>query len=539
MKLNLSPALRLSIGATAIGVVGAVPCMSAELPKQPKLVVGIVVEGLSNDYLDLLRPQFVRDGGGGFIRLADKGVSIPDVDFGTPLDGAASTAVIFTGAAPAVNGIAASTVYDRESRRPVATLNDASILGNFTNETLSPSALGASTLSDELRIASSGLGYVYSIALQPSEAIIMAGHAGNSAFWVNDYTGKWATTTFYRDLPQKPQEVNRLRPLENRLDTLQWLPLLKMESYPDLPAFKRKYGGFRHYFQRNDKNRYRAYKASAPANTDVASMAVDYLRSLNLGSRDATDMLALQFSLLPYSYGREADSRTELMDSYLRLDRDLSRLFAAIDSTGPGLDNTVIFLAGTPITRRQRRDDERWAIPYGEFSSRKAVSLLNMYLMAIHGNGDWVTGYHDSQLFLNHKLIKEKGLDLPEMRTEAARFLERMSGVTHAWTLEEVLTRRASENPEAFRRNVAVQTAGDVYVSVAPGWQEIDDDSDTESPVTVNRAVTSTAPFFLLAPQVAPRTISAPVDARIIAPTVSRILRIRSPNGASLPPLRL
>ena len=148
MKLNLSPALRLSIGATAIGVVGAVPCMSAELPKQPKLVVGIVVEGLSNDYLDLLRPQFVRDGGGGFIRLADKGVSIPDVDFGTPLDGAASTAVIFTGAAPAVNGIAASTVYDRESRRPVATLNDASILGNFTNETLSPSALGASTLSD-------------------------------------------------------------------------------------------------------------------------------------------------------------------------------------------------------------------------------------------------------------------------------------------------------------------------------------------------------------------------------------------------------
>ena len=114
-----------------------------------------------------------------------------------------------------------------------------------------------------------------------------------------------------------------------------------------------------------------------------------------------------------------------------------------------------------------------------------------------------------------------------------------MSGVTHAWTLEEVLTRRASESPEAFRRNVAVQTAGDVYVSVAPGWQEIDDDSDTESPVTVNRAVASTAPFFLLAPQVAPRTISAPVDARTIAPTVSRILRIRSPNGASLPPLRL
>lgn len=162
-----------------------------------------------------------------------------------------------------------------------------------------------------------------------------------------------------------------------------------------------------------------------------------------------------------------------------------------------------------------------------------------MYLMAIHGNGEWVSGYHDSQLFLNHKLIKERGKELADIRTEAARFLERMSGVSHAWTLDEVLSRQASENPEAFRRNIVAATAGDVFIAIAPGWQEIDDDSDTEAPVTVSRAVASTAPAFILAPQVAPREISAPVDARAIAPTVCRLLRIRSPNGASLPPLRL
>lgn len=512
-----------------------IPASAQELPRRPQLVVGIVVEGLSSDCLDLLRSRFTT---GGFRRLEEKGVMIYDIDFGTPLDGAASTALLFTGASPVVNGISASTVYDRESRRPRATLFDAATIGNFTNETLSPSALGASTLADELRIASGGLGYAYSIASDPSEAIIMAGHAGNSAFWINDVTGKWATTTFYRDLPQKPQELNHRNPLENRLDTLQWLPSIAIDQYPDLPSYKKAYP-FRHHYPRNDKNRFRAYKVSAAANTDIATMAADYIKSLSLGKREPTDMLALEFNLNPYPYGRDADTRPELMDSYLRLDRDLCHIFATIDSAGPGMDNTLVFVAGTPVTRRQRRDDERWAVPFGEFSSRKAVSLLNMYLMAIYGNGEWVSGYHDSQIFLNHDLIKQKGADLAAIRQEAARFLERMSGVSHAWALEEVLNNRASERPEAFRRNVATATAADVYVSIAPGWQETDDDADTETPVTVTRAVTSTAPFFLLAPNVTPRKIDTPVDARVIAPTVCRILRIRSPNGASLPPLRL
>lgn len=535
MVNNLPTLTRNRLAALILGATSVMPVTGQELPGRPQLVVGIVVEGLSNDYLDLLRSRF---GQNGFRRLAEKGVTIDDADFGTPLDGAASTALIFTGASPAVNGIGGATVYNREDRRPRPVLYSEGTLGNFTSETLSPAALGASTLSDELRISSGGLGYAYSIAPQPAEAIIMAGHAGNSAFWINDLTGKWATTTFYRDLPQKPQEVNHRTPLEYRLDTLQWVPSMAIDLYPDLPSYKKAYP-FRHTFPRGDKNRFRAYKASAVVNADIASMAIDYIRTLSLGKRDVTDMLSLSFTLDPYPYTRDADSRPELMDSYLKLDRDLGRIFDAIDASGPGMDRTLVFVAGTPLTRRQRRDDEKWAIPYGEFSSRKAVSLLNMYLMAIHGNGEWVAGYHDSQLFLNHNLIKDRGKNLADIRLEAARFLERMSGVSHAWTFEEVMSRQASEKPEAFRRNTVTATSGDVFVAISPGWQEIDDDSDTETPVTVSRAVASTAPVFILAPQVAPRRIDIPVDARVIAPTVCRLLRIRSPNGAYLPPLRL
>ena len=535
MQNNHSRTLTHSVAAALVAVFSIVSVAPASaVAKRPSLVVGIMVDGLSMDYIELLRDQF---GDNGLKRLLQQGLLINDLDYGTALDPAAATAVVFTGAAPQVNGIPAATVYDRDTRRSRSVLFDASKIGNFTDETLSPAAITSSTLADELRIDGGGTNYAYAIAADPVQAIIMAGHAGNSAFWINDHTGRWATTTYYKDLPSSPQEANRRLPLERRLDTLQWVPSIPVDRFPDLPAHKKLYP-FRNIFQRGDANRFRAYKNSPVVNADVAAMAADYIRLLKLGSRESTDMLSLGLTVEPYIYGREPDSRLELMDSYLRLDRDLATLFDAIDRQGPGMDRTVVFVAGTPLTRRQRRDDEKWAVPYGEFSSRKAVSLLNMYLMAVHGNGEWVSGYHNGQIYLNHKLIKERGKDLEEMCREAASFLTRMAGVSQAWTVDDVIDRRATDSPDATRRNTALASAGDIFLAIAPGWQEIDDDSDVETPQTVVRAGMATAPAFILAPSLAPKEVQSPVDARVLAPTVAGILRIRAPNGASMPRLR-
>lgn len=502
--------------------------------RRPALVVGIMVDGLSMDYIELLRDQFAQNG---FRRLLENGLTINDLDYGTWVDPAAATGIIYTGASPDVNGVAGATVYDRDTRRSKSVFFDASTLGNYTTETLSPGALTSSTLADEVRIDGGGVAYAYSIAPEPAEALIMAGHAGNSAFWINDATGRWATTTFYKDLPAPPQEANRRAPLDRRLDTLQWVPSIPVDRFPDLPAHKKLYP-FRNIFQRGNTNRFRAYKNSPAVNADVTDMAADYIRALQLGKRDATDMLSLGLTVQPYLYGRDPDNRVELMDSYLRLDRDLARLFDAIDRHGPGMDRTLVFVAGTPLTRRQRRDDEKWAVPFGEFSSRKAVSLLNMYLMALYGNGDWVSGYHEGQIYLNHNLIKERGKDLDEIRRESARFLTRMAGVQHAWSVDDVIDRRAGDNPDAIRRNTSLATAGDVFLSIAPGWQATDDDSDTESASTIVRAGAPTAPAFILGPDVKARTVESPVDARVLAPTVAGILRIRAPNGAAQPRIR-
>lgn len=507
---------------------------SSALPERPRLVVGIVVEGLTMDGIELLRPLFSADG---INRLLNNGVTITDLDFGTQLDGAAATTMLFTGASPRLNGIPAAEIYDRELRKAQSPLLDPETIGNFTDETLSPKAICTTTLGDELRIDGGGLAYVYSIALDPIQAMAMAGHAGNSAAWINDQTGRWATSTFYKDLPTPLQSRNHNSPLVNRLDTMQWQPSVAPASLPDLPSFKKLYP-FRHSFPHNMPRRIQAYKNSPLANSDVTALGEEYLTQLTLGQRETTDMLTLGLSVQPFLYGREPDVRAETMDSYLRLDRDLQHLLSTIDQKGPGMQNTLVFLAGTPISSRTRRDDEKWNIPYGEFSPKKAISLLNMYLMALHGNGEWVNGYHNGQFFLNHTLIKDRNKNLEQMRSEAAEFMLRMSGVKEARTITEINDLQSGDNPEAVRRNTPLASAGDIFISIAPGWQEASESEVSGNPVTVERSASTFAPAFILAPQLQQQTIGNAIDARALAPTVAAILRIRSPNGASVAPLR-
>ncbi len=542
---HLASMLVASLVTMGIGVLAPVT-LSASQPastgnrhtptKRPTLVVGIFVEGLSSDYVNLLRCNFGKDG---FNRVIDNGVTIENVDFGPGIDATAATAMLVTGASPGVNGIPAARVWDTEAKIDYPILLDPAKIGNFTNETFSPVALKVSTVSDEIRISDDGLGVVHSVAPDAQIAIILAGHAGNSGFWINDINGKWSTSTFYKDTPAAVTKRNYGITLSSRLDTLAWSPAQPLDRYPDLPEHKKIYP-FRHTFPSRETNRFKAFKTSAPCNREVAAVGADYISSLELGKRGFTDMLNLAFTVAPYRYGRDADNRLETMDSYIRLDSDIANIIRAVEK-GPGLDRTLIFIAGTPAPAGGKRDEDRWNIPSGQFSPRRAISLLNMYLMAIHGNGDYVNGYYNGYFFLNRKLIKERDLNAVEIRREAADFLARMSGVSDVYTIDDILARRAGDDPLTLQRNTSPNHAGDLLVMINPGWEisdgNIESPTNVQLPVVRNAATTS--PVYILSPGLNASTIDTPVDARTIAPTITRLLRIRSPNAASLPPIRI
>ncbi len=512
--------------------------LGAAEPAQARLLLTVMVDGLDTDCLDLLGERF---GEGGFNRLRRDGVLIANADYGLGLDATAATATLMSGAAPSLSGVAAERRYDLTAMRPVSTFSDKDILGNFTNSGFSPSALRVSTLADEARIAAGGTNVVYAVAPSASQAIALAGHAANAALWLDHRTGNWASSTYYKEMPVAVATRNRTAPLSMRLDTMSWTPSLAPELYPALPDHLRRYP-FRYVFPASNPLRLDIFTASPLVNREVSTVAADLLSTLRVGQHEGvTDVLSLAYTLRPFPYGKNPDNRPELLDAYVKLDRNLEQLFSDIDRR-VGLDNTVVLLAATPPRRQSRRDDEQWGIPFGEFSTRKAISLLNIYLMAVYGNGDYVSAYHNGQFFLNRKLIKERSLDERKMRSEAAAFLAKMTGVDRVYTIDEIIEGHAGEQPEALRRNTYGPHAGDLVVTVAPGFELVDDFNSVpraDRIPMVKRVAASAAPVFIMAPGVPAQTIGETVDARAIAPTVCRILRIRSPNGASLPALPL
>lgn len=499
---------------------------------RPGLVIGILIEGLNED---LIRVLDSRLSPGGFKRLMKEGALVEQIDYGTNLDPVAAAAVIYTGASPSVNGVPAAYVYQPSRHRSRPVLSDSSQMGNFTADLLSPAAIQVSTLADEVRIDGNGPTHAYAIAADPSRAIIMAGHAGNGAFWIDDINGRWASTTYYRDLPQSISLRNYSNALEDRLDTITWTPLLgSLREYPDLTPAMRE-AGFKYTFPRNTRDRYRSFKVSARGNQEVTDMATDLIHYQMLGKHSGTDMLSLGYTLAPYPFSGEAYPRAETLDAYLRLDRDIEKLLRTVDNT-TGSDRAVVFVAGLPAPASSRPDDERWRLPSGEFSSRKARSLLNMYLMALHGPGEWISGYHDRHFYLNHSLIKENNLDIPAVRAEAAQFLTRMSGVSGAYTIDDILSQRVGANPEALRRNTSVAFSGDIILDINPGWTAVDDLEG--GPSHFSRLGSAASPFIIWGAGVTPARFTTPIDARSIAPSVTRLLRIRSPNAAALGPVR-
>lgn len=519
------------------GIVASMVALSAmsQVPDgRPQLVLGIVVDQLRSDYIELLQSHF---GERGFKRLLRDGAFFENVDFDCAnLDIASGTALVMSGAYPSVNGIPQAMIFDPAKRTATPILTDAKYIGNFTNETYSPLALKVSTISDEVRINNDGLGLVYAVAPDAQQAILLAGHAANSAFWINDVNGKWSTTTFYKEVPSPVQTRNYSSPLSNRLSTMAWEPMLPLESYTEIPQAMRFYR-FRYNFADSNKDRYRSYKQSALVNEEVTSVAIDYINNLKLGKRGQLDMLNIGYTAAPYEYSKGEDNRFELHDTYIRLDAQMERLFDAVDKA-VGMNNVVVFVTSTGYFNDGRPVAAKYNVPSGEFRPDRAISLLNMYLMAIYGNGQWVDGYYNRNFYLNRNLIKEKNISLAEIRAKASEFLRQMSGITAAYTFEEILNNPVNDDLIALNHVMVPAYQGDVAIEVSAGWTIVET-QNAQTKVKQVRANAVTAPAFILAPQVKAQRITTAIDASFLAPTVSRILRIRSPNAARFMPVSL
>ena len=507
--------------------------LQAQQQQAPKLVVCITIDQLRGDYLEYFKNSF---GERGFKRLMNDGIVYKHVQFEfSNINQASAFATIFTGSNPCYHSITGNKRYDFEKEQEQSSLYDAHFLGNYTHQNFSPKNLLSSTIGDELKLASKGASAVYAIAPEAESAIISAGHAADGAFWIDDYNGKWATTTFYKNsIPKYLDNLNiGSASLSSRLSSISWEPMLSGNQYSALPyiADKKQY---KYSFNEKEFGCYPRFKTSPHINNEVSNLAIQFINNGDIGSNQTPDLLCVTFYAGNFYDVQDKSYTHEVQDIYFQLDKSIGELIDAIDKK-VGLDKTLISVTGTGYYTDKEVATEGQSTIGGTFSPKICTALLNMYLRGLYGQKNWVNGYYNQQIFLNRKTIDDEKIELATIQNKAADFLAEFSGVQQVITDLSLRAGDWNEGSASLRYGSHHIGRGDLIIELQPGWGIESDNANEKMNIKRNNAVIT--PLIFFGNGLKPTRIERSVYATEIAPTVTNILRIRAPNACSDLPL--
>ena len=237
----------------------------------------------------------------------------------------------------------------------------------------------------------------------------------------------------------------------------------------------------------------------------------------------------------------------EIQDTYYQLDQDLGVLLDKIDQK-VGLANTLVVFTGSGYYQSIEEYPDGMPLLNGEFHPKRCVALLNMYLMAIYGQqNNWVKGFYNNQIYLNHKAIEDAKLDLTEIQDKAAEFLREFSGVQFVTTEHMIRTGHWNEQLSKYVLGTHLSTRGDLILELQPGWTINNDDQQVKSKakakakVNIKKVIRNNAvitPLVFMGNGIKPEHVYREVKATEVAPTVTHVLRIRPPNASKSLPLR-
>ena len=298
---------------------------------RPKLIVVIVIDQFRGDYLERYRDQFVENG---FRLFLDHGANFTDCNYDyANLRTAPGHATLFTGSYSDGHGIFANEWWDPRTHRVVTSVFDDStktLGGRGGAAGSSPHNLLASTLGDELKLATQGKSRVYGISLKDRAAVLPAGWAGDGAYWIDHNSGAWITSTYYRNqLPEWVTNFNRSGRAEKYWN-LEWKDasgkLLRRTTPDPGQAF------------------YNVVGSTPFANDYELEFAREMITNEKLGNGPATDLLSVSLSandILGHEVGPDAP---ECRAMALALDRQLRDFFSFLGNQ-IGLANIWIALS--------------------------------------------------------------------------------------------------------------------------------------------------------------------------------------------------
>ncbi|MBS1514555.1 MAG: alkaline phosphatase family protein [Bacteroidetes bacterium] len=446
--------------------------------QKPKLVVGIVVDQMSNDYLRRFADKFSE---GGFKRLLKSGFYFKSSYYDyVPTVTAAGHSCVYTGTLPFINGVIANEWYDRTNNKIVYCADDENVRAvgvNTPKEKFSAKNLLASTVTDELVKADKN-SRVISISLKDRGAVFCGGHLGKT-FWFDNVSGKFITSTYYMDeLPEWARKFNE-RNLNDFYLSQIWNTFYPIETYTESTAddvpWETLFKGLKHPVFPYDLSFLRAknpelLEYTAYGNDILKDFALTVFNDEKLGQGNETDFFCISFSSTDKVGHHFGPNSIETEDTYLRLDKNLEELFNTLDKA-IGFDNILLFLTSDHGVAPVPGYLESIGVSSGNLDTKNLKDSIDIFLSAKYGNDDYVLWIENHQIYFNYKTLLEKNLSVEKISVEVGTYILNYKGIIESYTAAGIESGFYNTRDARFFQNGFIkERCGDVMFALDSNW---------------------------------------------------------------------
>lgn len=505
---------------------------------RPRLVVGIVVDQMRWDYL---YRYYSRYGAGGFKRLLNEGYTCEDTYIShLPAFTAVGHTTIFTGSVPSIDGIAGNDWIDQATGKSVYCTQDDSVQpvgGTAPAGNMSPRNLLATTITDELMLASNFQSRVVGVSLKDRASILPAGHTPTGAFWFDDVKGCFSTSTWY--MKELPEWVSRFNAKDepDRLVAGGWNTLYPIDSYkestPDDAPWEGLFKGetsptFPHDIARFYKDDHDNIRSSPFGNTLTLDFAKAAVEGYSLGQRDATDFLTINCASTDYVGHKYGPNSIEEEDVFLRLDKDLAAFFSYLDAK-VGKGNYLVFLTADHGASHSIDFMRSHQIPAGFVGIRNLMKKLGDTLNSVFGVNDLLLNSSNYYVNFNLARVRQTGLSLDSIKRVAFYWLQQQPALQYVVDMADI---QKAALPQPLQDMVINgynrKRSGSILLIPNPGWFDGFDKGTTHG---VWNPQDTHIPLVFMGWHIPHGALYRTTHMTDIAPTLANLLHIQAPDG--------
>ena len=470
---------RTAILLTFVAVLTAL--LQAARPSPPKLVVLIVVDQMRADYID----DFSKDWVAGLKRLVANGAWFQRAMYPYLATWTCpGHATVSTGTLPHRHGIIENSWFDRETASMVTCTADPAAhnlgltAGQLASGKDSAAKLWSPTLGDELRAQKNA--HIAGLSLKARSAIMLTGHGGDSAIWLNDALDGWETSSEYGAPPPTARAFVEANSMDSDYGKT-WTRMLPNASYlhEDDGLAENPPPGWTSTFPHvltsksgHPDSEYRTQWERSPFADDyLGRFAAAMADGLGLGKHQTTDLLSLSFSTPDLVGHRFGPRSQEIQDVYAHLDRTIGILLDHLDAT-VGRDQYVVALTadhGIPAIPEQLVKD---GVDAGRLAARSMTAVIEKAVSTVLGPGEYVARENSGEVYFKPSVYDRLTMKPGGIEAVVAT-IAKQPGVERVFRGEQL--RDATKTTDWLLRAASLsyvqERSGDLLIAAKAGWR--------------------------------------------------------------------